>query len=90
VTLTQVNTDGEVMRLYLSKLAMTLDGMRPNWRQDTVIQLDNAKYHKSEIVQKHIQMLEMPVIYGGPYGYSCMSTELFFAYFKRGQINPTF
>jgi hypothetical protein len=45
VALTQVNTDSRVMQLYLFHLAQTLDIRRKDWRKDTVILLDGARYH---------------------------------------------
>ena len=47
ISLIQANTDAEVFKLYLSKLAMQLDRDRPGWREKTILMLDSAKYHTS-------------------------------------------
>ena len=88
LSLTQVNTDNTVMQLYLSKLAMLLDGQRKGWRNDTVLMLDGAKYHTSDSTLQLMRALEIPVIFTGPYGYDGSPIELFFAYFKNQHINP--
>ena len=52
---TQVNTDAEVFRLYISNLARQLDADRPHWRNDTVILLDGAKYHTKPMLKRHLR-----------------------------------
>ena len=76
------------MQLYLSKLVIVLDGERGNWRNDTTIMLDGAKYHTCEATRKHLALLGIPVIFTAPYSYDGSPIELFFAYFKSTQINP--
>jgi hypothetical protein len=49
--------------------------------------LDNASYHCSEEFRQHLAFLKVPIIYGGPYGYLTAPCEMYFAHFKRGQIN---
>ena len=88
LSLTQVNTDVGVMRLYLSKLAMQLDRDRPAWRSDTVLLLDGATYHISAEIQSHLSTLEFPVIYTGPYSYDACPCELLFAQLKNAELNP--
>ena len=62
-SLTQVNTDDEVKRLFLTELAAVLDLERPSWRKDTVVLMDNAGYNKTEEIMTQIQRLKMPVIF---------------------------
>ena len=45
LSLTQINTDTKVMKLYLFHLIDLLNTERPGWTEDTVLLLDNAKYH---------------------------------------------
>ena len=47
-TLTQVNTDSNIVTLFLHSLIETLDLESPGWQEDTVFLLDNAPYHSSE------------------------------------------
>ena len=88
MSLTQVNTDVPVMKLYLSRLAMQLDQDRPGWRTDTVFLLDGASYHICDEVQQHLSTLNIPIIYTGPYSYDACPCELFFSQLKSTEINP--
>ena len=45
VTLTQANTNSQVMGTYLKYLCKKLDEERPNWRMTTIILMDGASYH---------------------------------------------
>lgn len=42
--LTQVNTDSKIMGLYIADLVNLLDKEDKNWRRDTIIMHDGAKY----------------------------------------------
>ena len=42
LSLGQVNTDTDIMKLFLSKLVLQLDRDRPSWREDTLMLFDNA------------------------------------------------
>ena len=44
LSLTQVATDTEIMKMFLSKLAIQLDSERPNCRDNTILLFDNATY----------------------------------------------
>ena len=41
---TQVNTDSKIMGLYFRELVKLLDSENKNWRDDTIILHDGAKY----------------------------------------------
>ena len=41
------NTDTFTKRLFLSNLAMALDGSSPDWRANSVVMMDNASYNTS-------------------------------------------
>ena len=87
LSVTQVNTDSDVMRLYLSRLAMQLDFERPDWRKSTVFMLDNASYHKK--ILGHLKELKIQVIFTGPYSYDAAPCELLFAQLKTNNLNPS-
>ena len=87
-SLTQVNTDDEVKRLFLTELAAMLDLERPTWRKDTVVLMDNAGYNKTEDILTQIQRLKMPVLFSAPYSYDAAPVERFFGYFKQGRVMP--
>jgi len=53
-----------------------------------VILLDNAPYHVSQGTLKVLEELRIPVLFTGPHSYDGAACELFFAAFKREDINP--
>ena len=87
-SLTQFNTDGDVMLMFISRLAMVLSQEDPEWRKNTIWLLDNAAYHKKEDVRKHLIDLGVKVMFSAPYSYKAAPCELFFAYFKQHDLNP--
>ena len=65
-----------------------LDEQRKGWRNDTVFQLDGASWHTSRETIEVIERLKIPIIISAPYSYDAAPVERFFAYVKRGNINP--
>ena len=53
-----------------------------------MVVLDNAKYHCSQSTLKIFDTLDIPVLYTGPYSFSAVACELWFAAFKSQDINP--
>jgi len=47
LSLSQSNTNSFTMGLFFKELANVLDKMRPKWRNNHVIVIDNAPYHSS-------------------------------------------
>ena len=88
VSLTQVNTDTPVMKMYLTHLCMQLDLDRPDWRSNTVLLMDGANYHVNDEVVAHLSLLKMPVIFTGPRSYDSCPCELLFAHLKAVDLNP--
>ena len=76
------------MQLFLYEFAKLLDVERPNWRKDTVLQLDGATYHLCKETQDLLAKLRMNVIFSGPQSYDTAPAELFFAMFKNRDLNP--
>ena len=46
-TLTHSTTDSDIIALFFMQLVRALDDEQPDWRDNTVILLDNATYHWS-------------------------------------------
>lgn len=88
VSLTQVNTDSAVICLFLSQLASKLTKTCRNWKANTILVLDGAAYHRSEITTACARQLNLKVVISAPYSYSSAPIELFFAYLKQSDINP--
>jgi transposase len=87
-SITQANSNAAVMRIFFAALVKKLDRERSNWRNDTIIVLDNAKYHGAESTLKVFESLRIPVAFLGPHSYDAAPCELFFAWFKSVDINP--
>ena len=86
--LVQSNSNAKIMEIFFHSLVRTLNKERPDWREDTVIQIDNAKYHTAVTTQRVFQDLRIPIMFTGPHSYDACPCELFFAAFKREDINP--
>ena len=76
------------MELFFTHLIQLLDEKNRRWRQDTVILLDGAAYHQSADIMLFYKEQQLPVMFTGPHSYSGVAVELFFAAFKRADINP--
>ena len=87
-SLTQANTDQNVMMVFLIHLVNQLDLERPSWRDDTVLLLDGARYHTGSEVREYLWKLELQVIWSAPYSYSTAPIEMVFGTLKFGEINP--
>jgi len=73
---------------FLSKLCSHLDGEDPNWREKTVILLDNASYHRSVQVLDQMRVLKLPVLFLGPYHFRMAPIEMAFNFIKNHDLNP--
>ena len=87
-SLLQANSNGNVMEIFFRQLVKRLDGERDGWRKDTVIILDNARYHTSKTTLKLFESLNLPILFSGPHSYDAAPCELLFAAFKSKDINP--
>lgn len=87
-SLTQANTDSDIMALFLRYLTRQLDLETPGWQENTTILLDNAAWHTNPIMRQRLVKMQIPIIYSGPYSYSTAPIELMFAALKLGDLNP--
>ena len=87
-SLTQANTDQNVMLAFLIGLMHLLDLESPSWREDTIFLLDGARYHTGSEIRTYMRKLELEVIWSAPYSYSTAPIELVFAALKFGELNP--
>ena len=90
------------MMVFFSELIRTLDKLRPGWRKNHVLLMDNASYHRSSQLLKFFKDQRLPIMYTGSYSYDAGKSmfvvsnlviniapaELFFAAFKAADINP--
>ena len=87
-SLTQCNTDSEILMLFFKHLITLLDSQDASWKNDSVFLLDGATYHTSAEMRGYFRKMGVEVIYSGPYSYSAAPIELLFAALKRGELNP--
>lgn len=74
---------------FLSELAKSLrTSLGDGWKQEVVVVLDGASYHRSIETRKAISQIGMAVIMSAPYSYASAPAELWFAAVKRGDFNP--
>ena len=88
LSLSQVNTDHNVMLMFLTKLSSLLTSERPEWKSDTCLLFDNATYHKHADLRSHMASMGIDVLYSAPYSFETAPVELWLANFKRGELNP--
>ena len=88
ISLGTANTDAAVMAAFFAELCKVLDAEDANWREETVVLLDNAAYHRSPEARAAVKKLGIPVIFSGPYSYISAPIELYFGLLKRGDLNP--
>ena len=66
-----------------------LDVERPNWRLDTILLVDGAKLHTTELLKEIYQKLKVPIMVAPPYAWNLVATEKWHNMFKAGELNPT-
>ena len=89
LSLTQCNTDENVMQMFLSHLAQAFTKqLGSSWRDTTTLVMDGASYHRSNETRKCISHLRMSVVLSAPYSYASAPVELWFAHLKKGSFNP--
>ena len=76
------------MQIYFMAPVKKLDKVRPGWREKTVVLLDGASYHNSKATVQIFEQFKIPVMFLGPHSYNVAPCELYFAWFKKDDINP--
>ena len=88
VSLTQSNSNSQVMDMFFRYLDQRLEKERKGWKKNTVVITDNAPYYTSEATLKSFENMKLPIMFTGPHSYDASPCELFFAQFKSVDINP--
>jgi len=81
-------TNSETFCFFLSKLVSHLDGVDSGWRENSVLLLDNANYHRGAATQSLMASLHLPVLFLGPYHFNLSPVEQLFNYVKARDLNP--
>ena len=87
-SLSQANTDAKTFCLFISKLCAKLTKESPDWRDNTVLLIDGARYQTCAESVGHMKALGFRVVISAPYSYSTAPIELAFAFLKQGNLNP--
>jgi len=87
--LLQANSNSQIMELFFTHFVKVLDAKRKSWRKDTIVMMDNAAYHNNASMLEFYETLKIPIIFSGPHSYSASPVELFFAHFKKVDVNPS-
>ena len=87
-SLTQANTDSDVMTNFLRYLVHEIYREIPGYLESAHIFLDGAAWHTCAEMKERLARMWLPVIYSGPYSYSTAPIELVFAALKLGELNP--
>ena len=66
-SLSQSNSNQGLFGLFMRQLVLKLDKERPNWRKNTLVTLDGARYHSGAEAKELYESLDIPVAMLGPY-----------------------
>ena len=86
--MTQSTVDSEVFVAFILRLVAILDCEDSDWRDNTIVVIDNASYHHCDQTLKALAALHVPTMLAGPYGYDGSPCEKLFALLKVGDLNP--
>lgn len=87
-SLLQLNTDQNVFCVFISKLVAKLTSEDRNWRDNSLILIDGARYQTSDESIRYMKSLGLKVCISAPYSYASAPIEYAFAYFKNTNLNP--
>ena len=58
-SLSQANTDADVLMLFMRYLIKQLDSESADWRNETIFLLDGAKYHVSQEMKEYFRKMDV-------------------------------
>jgi transposase len=74
---------------FILRLVEQLESENRSWREQTVLLLDNASYHRASMLREKFQLIQLPILFLGPYQFQLAPIERFFAYIKARDLNPS-
>jgi len=87
-SLTQVNTDHRVFCLFMTKLVDRLNAEDRNWRDNSCILIDGAKYQTCKESQRYMNALGIKYVISAPYSFAATPIEYAFSFLKAVHLNP--
>ena len=79
---------GKTILLFMLKLIKVLNRHDRHWRDNTVILMDNAPYHRGFAFAEQMRILNVPLAYLGPYQFRMAPVEMSFSFIKKHDLNP--
>jgi hypothetical protein len=67
---------------FFIELSKALDHLKPNWRSNHLLLLDNCSTHKTDTVTRLISRLSIPTMYSAPASYLVAPIERLFGALK--------
>ena len=74
--------------LFVSWLAAKLTSEDKNWRSNTILQIDGARYQTCRESVNHMKMLGFKIVISAPYSFAAGPIEYAFGLFKQVNLNP--
>ena len=71
------------MGAFILELANTLDNLKPNWRSNHILLLDNSSTHKTDTMMKLFSSLSIPTLFSAPASYLVAPVERLFGSLKN-------
>ena len=88
LSLFQANSNTSMMELFFTHWIQMMDSKDRYWRKNTLLMLDNAAYHTSNTMTEFFRKHQLPICFTAPHSYAASPIELWFAHFKKGDMNP--
>jgi transposase len=73
--------------LFFDHFFKMLDLSQPDWRESSILLLDNASYHTSDETMQYLQRNNINVFFSAPYSYDAAPCEMWFSYLKNEDLN---
>ena len=86
--MSQANTDSNTFCLFMTWLAAKLTKEDKDWRRNTLLLIDGARYQTCNASVEHMKALGFRVCVSAPYSYATAPVELAFAFLKDRDLNP--
>ena len=86
-SLMQENTDADMFCLFITKLATKLTADDRNWRSNSILLIDGARYQTCPQSVDHMRAMGFTVCISAPYSYASAPIEYAFAFFKNSNLN---
>ena len=87
-TVNRGRTRSSTFCLFIAKLIAQMDAEDPAWRENSIILIDNAPYHRSKETRDFIGSCKVPLMFLGPYQFAMAPVEKLFAFIKARDLNP--